>query len=161
MNAQELNEVGKFMTAKKKNVRTIWTSFAQCSNLLATGEVVTTFGPIPVRYGLQQKGQPITNAWCKEGVLSFVQPAYIPKDSSNQDAAHALINAMLGQGYASQMSPVCGYLSTSKLGAQNMPAAERARWGYGILDGSTRHAPLRMPADLNRWLEVWTRIKAA
>jgi len=124
MNAEELNEVGKFMIAKKKNVRTIWTSFAQCSNLLATGEVVTTFGPIPVRYGLQQKGEPITNAWCKEGVLSFVQPAYIPKDSSNQDAAHAMINAMLGQAYASQMSPVCGYLSTSKLGAQDMPSAE-------------------------------------
>ena len=161
MSVAELNEVGKFMIAKKKNVRTIWNSFAQCSNLLATGEVVTTFGPIPVRYGLQQKGQPITNAWCKEGVLSFVQPAYIPKDSSNQDAAHAMINAMLGQAYASQMSPVCGYLSTSKLGARDMPAAERAKWGYGILDGSTKHASLRMPADLNRWLEVWTRIKAA
>lgn len=161
MTAAELNEVGKFMIAKKKNVRTIWNSFAQCSNLLATGEVVTTFGPIPVRYGLQQKGQPITNAWCKEGVLSFVQPAYIPKDSSNQDAAHAMINAMLGQQYASAMSPACGYLSTSKLGARDMPAAERARWGYGILDGSTKHAPLRMPADLNRWLEVWTRIKAS
>lgn len=161
MTAAELNEVGKFMIAKKKNVRTIWNSFAQCSNLLATGEVVTTFGPIPVRYGLQQKGQPITNAWCKEGVLSFVQPAYIPKDSSNQDAAHAMINAMLGQQYASAMSPACGYLSTSKLGARDMPAAERAKWGYGILDGSTKHAPLRMPADLNRWLEVWTRIKAS
>ena len=90
-----------------------------------------------------------------------MQPAYIPKDSSNQDAAHAVINAMLGQAYASQMSPVCGYLSTSKLGARDMPPAERAKWGYGILDGSTKHAPLHMPQDLNRWLEVWTRIKAS
>jgi spermidine/putrescine transport system substrate-binding protein len=161
MTSAELNELGKFMTAKKKNVRTIWTSFAQCSNLLATGEVVTTFGPIPVRYGLQQKDQPITNAWCKEGVLSFVQPAYIPKDSSNQDAAHRMINAMLGQTYASQLSPACGYLSTSKLGARDLSSAERTKWGYGILDGSTKHHPLRMPADLNQWLEVWTRIKAA
>ena len=161
MSTAELNEVGKFMISKKKNVRTIWNSFAQCANLLATGEVVTTFGPIPVRYSLQQKGQPITNAWCKEGVLSFVQPAYIPKDSSNQDAAHAMINAMLGQAYASQISPVSGYLSTSKLGARDMSAADRAKWGYGILDGTTKHAPLRMPANLNQWLEVWTRVKAA
>ena len=47
-----IDEVGKFMIAKKKNVRTIWTSFAQCSNLLATGEVVwegdgLTMNPIP------------------------------------------------------------------------------------------------------------------
>jgi len=94
-------------------------------------------------------------------VLSFVQPAYIPKDSSNQDAAHRMINAMLGQTYASQLSPVCGYLSTSKLGARDLSPAERTKWGYGILDGSTKNHPLRMPADLNQWLEVWTRIKAA
>jgi spermidine/putrescine-binding protein len=94
-------------------------------------------------------------------VLSFVQPAYIPKDSSNQDAAHRMINAMLGQAYASQLSPVCGYLSTSKLGARDLSGADRAKWGYGILDGTTRHHPLRMPENLNQWLEVWTRIKAA
>ena len=35
------------------------------------------------------------------------------------------------------------------------------RWGYGILEGTTKHHPLRMPANLNDWLEVWTRIKAA
>jgi spermidine/putrescine-binding protein len=161
MSTPELNELGKFLISKKKNVRTVWTSFAQCANLLATGEVVATFGPIPVRYGLQQKGLPITNAWCKEGVLSFVQPAYIPKDSSNQDAAHAMINAMLGQTYASQLSPVSGYLSASKLGSRELSASERARWGYGILDGSTKHYPLRMPPNLSQWIEVWTRVKAA
>lgn len=161
MSTAELNEVTKFMISKKKNVRTLWTSFAQASNLLGTGEIIASFGPIPVRYGLQQKGLPITNAWPKEGVLSFVQPAYIPKDSSNQDAAHAMINAMLGQSYASQLSPVSGYLSTSRLGSRDMSAADRTKWGYGILEGTTKHAPLRMPANLSQWIEAWTRVKAA
>jgi spermidine/putrescine transport system substrate-binding protein len=161
MSTAELNEVGKFLIAKKKNVRTLWTSFAQASNLLASGEIVTTFGAIPIRYGLQQKGLPIQGAWCKEGVLSFVQPAYIPKDSSHQDAAHAVINAMLGKSYASQLSTVSGYLSASRLGAQDLSAEDRKRWGYGILDGTTAHYPLRMPPNLQQWIEVWARVKSA
>lgn len=161
MSTAELNEVGKFLIAKKKNVRTLWTSFAQGANLLASGEIVATFGAIPVRYGLQQRGLPIASAWCKEGVLSFVQPAYIPKDSSNQDAAHAVINAMLGKAYASQLSTVSGYLSASRLGAQDLKPDERRRWGYGILDGTTAHYPLRMPPNLQQWIEVWARVKSA
>ncbi len=161
MSTAELNEVGKFLIAKKKNVRTLWTSFAQGANLLASGEIVVTFGAIPVRYGLQQKGMPIRSAWCKEGVLSFVQPAYIPKDSKNQDSAHALINAMLGKAYASRLSTVSGYLSASTLGAQDLSAADKQAWGYGILDGSTKHYPLRMPPNLQQWIEVWARVKSA
>ncbi len=161
LGASELNDVGKFLISKKKNVRTLWTSFAQAENLLASGEIVCTFGPIPVRYNLQKKNFPITNAWCKEGVLSFVQTGYIPKDSKNQDAAHAMINAMLGKTYASQLSPVSGYLSVSKLGALDLSADERKRWGYGIADGSTKHYPLRMPPNLSAWIEVWSRVKSA
>lgn len=161
LSQSELAEVGKFLIAKKKNVRTLWTSFAQAENLLASGEIVCTFGPIPVRYNLQKKNFPITNAWCKEGVLSFVQTAYIPKDSKNQEAAHAMMNAMLGKGYASQLSPVSGYLSASRLGAQDLSADERTRWGYGIIEGKTKHSPLRMPANLTAWIEMWSRVKSA
>lgn len=161
MSTAELNEVGKFLIAKKKNVRTLWTSFAQGANLLASGEIVATFGAIPMRYGLQQRNFPVLGAWCKEGVLSFVQPAYIPKDSSNQDTAHAVINAMLGKSYASQLSVASGYLSASRLGALDLKPDERRRWGYGILDGSTAHYPLRMPPNLQQWIEVWARVKSA
>jgi spermidine/putrescine-binding protein len=157
----ELEEVGKFLIAKKKNVRTIWTSFAQGSNLLANGEIDCTYGPIPVRYELQQRGFNITNAWCKEGVLSFVQAAYIPKDAKRKEAAHAMINSMLGSAYASQLSPLTGYLSTSKAGAQELTEAERKRWGYGILDGSTKHYPLKLPSELAKWIEIWSRVKSA
>jgi len=161
MSTAELNEVGRFLIAKKKNVRTMWTSFAQGANLLASGEVVITFGTIPMRTGLTQKGFPIATCWCKEGVLSFVQPAYIPKDSSNQAAAHAMINAMLGRDYSSQLAKVSGYLSTSKLAATSLTPDERRVLGYGVLEGTTKNYPLVMPPNLQQWIEVWTRVKSA
>ncbi|MES2534505.1 MAG: extracellular solute-binding protein [Pseudomonadota bacterium] len=161
MTTAELNEVGRFLISKKKNARVLWSSFAQGANLLASGEIVISFGTIPMRTGLQQKGFPIATAWCKEGVLSFVQPAYIPKDSNNQDAAHAVINAMLGKDYASQLAKASGYLSVSKLAATSLTAEERRTLGYGVLDGSTKNYPLAMPPNLQQWIEVWARVKSA
>jgi spermidine/putrescine-binding protein len=161
MTTAELNEVAKFLISKKKNVRTFWSSFAQGANLMASGEVAITFGTIPMRTGLTKQGVPVATCWCKEGVLSFVQPAYIPKDSNNQQAAHAMINAMLGQAYSSQLTTVSGYLSASKLAAVSLSAQERATLGYGVLDGSTKNYPLVMPPNLQQWLEVWARVKSA
>lgn len=161
MSAEELEEVGRFLISKKKNVRTIWSSFAQGANLLATGEIICTYGPIPVRHDLQQRGFNITNAWCSEGVLSFVQSAYIPKDAKHKKEAHALINAMLDESYATQLSPISGYLSASTKGAQQLSPEDRKKWGYGILDGSTKHYPLKLPPQLNKWIEVWSRVKSA
>ena len=161
MSTADLNEVGRFLISKKKNVRTFWSSFAQGANLMASGEVAITFGTIPMRTGLTKQGVPVATCWCKEGVLSFVQPAYIPKDSSNQNAAHAMINSMLGQAYSSQLTSASGYLSTSKLAAVSLTAQERATLGYGVLDGTTKNYPLAMPPNLQQWLEVWARVKSA
>ncbi len=161
LDGAELEEVVKFLIAKKKNIRTIWSTFAQGTNLLATGEVACLYGPIPVRAELQKKGFKVTNAWPKEGVLSFAHSAFVPKDSKNADAATAVINAMLGKGYADQVTKVCGYLSTSKLGAHDFTPEESKRYGYGVLDGSTKHHGLSFPAAIGKWIEGWNRVKSA
>jgi spermidine/putrescine-binding protein len=161
MTKEELGEIEKFLIAKKKNVRTIYSSFGQAVDLVANGEVVCLYGPIPVRTELQQKGFNVTNAWCKEGVLSFMTDAYIPKDSRNAERAEQIIDLMLGEKFATQITPVCGYLSPSKLASQKLPTAERHGLGYGILDGSTKHYPLKYPANLSDWIAVWSRVKAA
>jgi spermidine/putrescine transport system substrate-binding protein len=161
MTKAELGEIEKFLIAKKKNVRTIYSSFGQAVDLMASGEVVCLYGPIPVRTELQQKGFNVTNAWCKEGVLSFMTDGYIPKDARNAERAEQIMNLMLGEKFASEISPVCGYLSPSKFGAQKLSAAERSRLGYGILEGTTKNYPLKYPPNLSDWIAVWSRVKAA
>jgi spermidine/putrescine-binding protein len=161
LDGKALDEVVQFLIAKKKNIRTIWSTFAQGTNLLATGEVACLYGPIPVRAELQKKGFKVTNAWPKEGVLSFAHSAFVPKDSKNVAASTAVINAMLGAGYADVVTKTCGYLSTSKLGTQDFSPEERKRYGYGVLDGSTKHHGLSFPAAISKWIEGWSRVKSA
>jgi spermidine/putrescine transport system substrate-binding protein len=161
MSDAEIDDVGKFLISKKKNVRTFWTSFAQCASLLTSGEIISTYGPIPVRQGLQQKGINVTNAWCKEGVLSFISALYIPKDSPNQDASHAFINAILGATYSEQVTPISGYLPANKNVGGKLTKEEKLRAGFGIYSGETKHYPLRMPANMPKWIEVWSRVKSS
>jgi spermidine/putrescine-binding protein len=161
MSNAEVAEVGRFMASKKKNVRTIWTSFAEGANLLATKEIVVTFGPIPVRVQLQQQGVPVTNAWVKEGVESLVGGLFIPKDSTKPEQAYALINTILGTGYANTLPEVSGYLSANVSAGGGLTEAQRMQAGYGIYTGQTKHAPMPLPPNLNTWVETWAKIKSA
>jgi spermidine/putrescine transport system substrate-binding protein len=161
MTKDEINEVGRFLISQKKNVRTFFTSFAQCASLLTSGEVVAAYGPIPVRQGLQQKGVNVTNAWCKEGILSFIAALYIPKDSANQDKSHAFVNTILGPDYIDQMTPFSGYLGANKKAGASLTKEQRLAAGFGIYTGETKHYPLRLPAIMPTWVEVWSRVKSA
>jgi len=161
MTTAELKEVGDFLISKKKNVRTIYTSFAQCTSLLASGEVACAYSPIPVRVDLEKSGKNVATAWCKEGVLSFSTGAYIPKDAKKPAIALAAIDAMLAEDYASKLTAASGYLSCSTAGTAALSKEEALRLGYGILEGATAHYPLRFPPNISQWVEVWARVKSA
>jgi spermidine/putrescine transport system substrate-binding protein len=161
MTDAEVREVGNFMISKKKNVRVIWTSFAQCANLFATGEMTVAFGTLPVLTQLAAQGLKVNAAWPKEGVESLIGTVYIPKDSSNQDKSRAVINAMLSDEYARELPKAAGYLSPNAAGAEGLTAEQKLKAGYGINTGETKHNPMPIPANLNVWVEVWSKIKSA
>jgi len=158
---KELDEVTNFLIKKKKNVRTFWTTFAQEVGLFASGEVVAAYAPIPVRTELRQKGLDIGSAWVKEGVLSFSQSAYVPKAAKNPEGAEALINAMLGREYASQLTKVTGYLATTKSGSEGLSETERGTLGYSIFDGKIKSHELVFPEDIGNWITAFNRVKSA
>lgn len=161
MEGKDLQTVIQFLIAKKKNVRAMWTDYAVGSNLMATGEIVCTYGTVPMRVELQTKGFNVAGARPKEGVLTVTNVAYIPKDAKNAKPAHAVINAMLGASYGSELVKASGYLSTSKLGGDQFTPEQRKALGYGVLDGSVKHHGLLFPAQFNAWLEGWTRVKSS
>jgi spermidine/putrescine transport system substrate-binding protein len=161
MTDAEVREVGNFMISKKKNVRIIWTSFSQCANLFATGEMTVAFGTLPVLTQLAQQGMKVNAAWPKEGVESLIGTVFVPKDSSNQDKSHAVINAMLSDEYAKELPKAAGYLSPNPAGAEGLTKEQMLKAGYGINTGETKNLPMPIPANLNVWVEVWSKIKSA
>jgi spermidine/putrescine-binding protein len=161
MERADLNEVGKFLTAKKKNVRTFYSTFAQGSNLLSGGEIVACYGVVPMRAELQRRGFNVTGAWPKEGVLSLINTSYIPKDCRNVPQTHAVINAMLGERYARELTNGSGYLSASVFAQEGLSEEQRKKFGYGIFDGTVKNYQLKFPTNMNMWIETWSKVKSS
>lgn len=159
--ASDLAEITKFLIAKKKNVRTIWTTFAQAVNLLASGEVVVSYGWIPIRVALQKRGFNITNNWPSDGLLVWSHGAYIPKDSRKGDEAQAVVNAMLTAEYGAALTRETGYLSGSTAAEQVLSADEKKAAGYDVRQRGIRTYGLKWPTDLSRWVEAWGKVKSA
>ena len=65
MDEKEVREVGRFLTDRKKNVRTMWTKFAEAVNMIASGEVYCLYGWIPMRAALEKQGLKAANNWPK------------------------------------------------------------------------------------------------
>jgi spermidine/putrescine-binding protein len=161
MDRSQLNEVARFLISRKRHVRTMFTTFAQGSALLASGEIAVGYGIAPMRVELQARGFPISGAFPKEGVLSLILAGYIPKDARQPAAAARTMNAILGAQYGSQLTRAVGYISASKLAESGLSAEERRAFGYGIFDGSVKHYLLKFPTNMSMWIEAWSRVKSA
>jgi spermidine/putrescine-binding protein len=161
MDKGQIDEVARFLISKKKNIRTIYSTGAEAVSLMSSGECVCIYGYIPVRAELQAKGFNITNSWPKEGITTLKHAAFVPKDAKNPKAGHAMINAMLGTAYASQVTKACGYLSCSKAGPAALSPEEQKKWGYSVLDGSIKGYSQGLPVNISAIIEAWTRVKAS
>ncbi|MFO1190239.1 MAG: extracellular solute-binding protein [Alphaproteobacteria bacterium] len=159
--AKDLDEFGRFLISKKKLVRTMYTSFAQAVNLMSSGEVVVMYGWIPHREALQKQGRNITNNWPSEGLLVWSHGAFIPKDAPNADAAMRLVNTMLTGEYGAALSRETGYLGATTTAEALLSADEKKKYGYDVRQRGIKTYGLKYPTDLNRWVEVWNKVKSA
>jgi spermidine/putrescine transport system substrate-binding protein len=157
----ELAEITKFLISKKKNVRTMWTSPAQAISLMASGEVVVTYGFIPVRVALQKQGLRVTNNWPSEGLLIWSHSGYIAKTSPKAAAAHAVVNAFLSPEYGAALTRETGYLSVVKGAEALLTPEERKASGYDIRERGLKTYGLKYPPELARWVEAWGKVKSA
>lgn len=161
MDTKDLNEVTKFLIAKKKNFRTMWTQFGEAVNMMSSGEIDAMYGWIVMRAVLQRRGLDVTNNWPTDGLLFWNQAAFIPKNAPNAPEAHAVLNAMCGVDYGTALTRETEYLVTNQGTAAALSADDRRKFGYDILERGLNLVPLAWPKSMDSWIEAWGRVKAA
>ena len=161
MDRKDLDEVTRFLIAKKKNFRTLWTQFGEAVNMMSSGEVDAMYGWIVMRAVLQRRGLDVTNNWPTDGLLFWNQAAFIPKQAPNAAEAHAVINAMCGTEYGTALTQETEYMVTNESTAAALSAADRRKYGYDILERGLNLVPLAWPNSMDNWIEAWGRVKAA
>ena len=160
MGDSEIQEVAKFLTAKKKNIRTMWSKFGEAVNLMSSGEIDTMYGLIPMRPALAKQGIKSASSFPKEGLITWTQSGFIPKDAPNPGAAHRVINALLSKDYGQKVMIETNYPSASAEAAAMFPPDERRGLGLDINERGVKVYPLRFPTKMDRWLESWNIVKS-
>lgn len=161
MSASDLAEVKKFLISKKKNFRTLWAQFGEAVSLMSTGEVVAMYGWMPMRGTLQKSGVAATNAWPKEGLPLWNQAAFIPKDSPNVEATHAVVNAMLSSEYGTKLVTETSYGTVSQKAISAFGSEEQKKFGLDATSRGVKLYSMKWPTDMNTWIEAWGAFKAA
>ena len=161
MTPSDITEVGKFLTAKKKLIRTMWSQFGEAVNLVSSGEVYAMYGWIPMLDALQKQGIKAENNWPKEGVLVWTQSAFIPREAPNAEAAHRVINAFLSKEYGQKLVALTRYPSTNADVAAMFSPEEQHRLNLDIASRGIATYALQWPVLMDQWLEAWNTVKAA
>lgn len=161
MSASDLKEAAAFLISKKKNVRTLWSTFGAAVNLMASGEVWAMYGWIPMRAALQKRGMNVTNNWPAESLLVWSQGAFIPRNSRNAKASHAVINAYLDAEVGKTLIAETKYPTTSNEVSGAFSPEERRKLGLDVTERNIKLYPLKFPPAMDQWLEAWNTVKAA
>ena len=139
----------------------MWTKFGEAVNLVSSGEVWAMYGWIAMRRVLQGKGLNVTNNWPTDGLLTWNQSGFVPKDSPNAASSEAVINAMLSTEFGKKLTEVTNYPSTSGKVAALFSDAEKRKLGFDITDRGVKLVGLNQPASIDKWGESWNIIKTA
>ncbi|NKB49051.1 MAG: extracellular solute-binding protein [Alphaproteobacteria bacterium] len=161
MDASDLKDITAYLIDRKKNVRTMWTKFGEAVNLVSSGEVWAMYGWIAMRAVLQKQGLNVTNNWPTDGLLTWNQSGFVPKDSPNTANAEAVINAMLSKEYGQKLTEVTNYPSTSAEVAALFSTADKRKLGFDLVDRGVKLYGLNFPANIDKWVESWNIIKTA
>jgi putative spermidine/putrescine transport system substrate-binding protein len=178
MTKEEFKAVTDFLIDQKNKgqFRVIWNSFEQAVNLITSKEVYVIDCWEPMVFVAKSKGMDVVYADPKEGYLLWAMAAYLVKNpnrtAEQTDAAHKLLDFMLGGWYGAKITNLRGYMTNpqAETYAKDNPAEFPA-------DEATRVAEItanvrrkfqqggtwqnRWPTEVEFYESEWSRFKAA
>jgi len=161
MSESDLAEVSKFLLSKKKIIRTMWSKFGEAVNLVASGEIYALYGWISMLDALEKQGIKAANNWPKEGLLTWSQSAFIPKDSPNSDAVYKILDAFLSPEYGNALVKTTRYPTTSTEVAKTLTPEDATKFNLDIASRGLKTYPLKWPTQMDNWIEAWNTVKSA
>lgn len=168
LSSADLREITRFLISKKPIFRKLWGGFAEAVSLLRSEEVVAVGdGWISMAWSLNGKdGTDFAIAKPKEKALVWTHDWMVPREAGSrgvEDAVYSFMNWSLSADQAALMGRKVGYVSPSTAGLPLLSPEEATRIGYDSYEAIWRNGmPMsQVPANLQEWVDAWSRFKAA
>jgi putative spermidine/putrescine transport system substrate-binding protein/spermidine/putrescine transport system substrate-binding protein len=159
---QELDAVKNKLLALKPNIRKLWSTGGELTNLFENHEVVVAMGWPLMTNQLRAAKFPVGETIPKENTTGWIDHLMITAGSDNQDLAYKFLEYMIEAQTQKKVTDVTGYAPANAQAAQFMTPEQQKNLHLDNVDEYQKriyfwqNVPRRA-----RYNEIWNEVKAA
>jgi putative spermidine/putrescine transport system substrate-binding protein/spermidine/putrescine transport system substrate-binding protein len=158
----ELEAVKKKLLELKPNIRKMWSTGGELTNLFQNHEVVVAMGWPLNTVELKKKNFPVGETIPKENTTGWIDHLMITSVSDNKDLAYQFLEYMIEPKTQKLVADVTNYVTANPQAGQLMSAEQRQ--GLHLDDVAAYQKRIYFWQDVPRrakYNEVWNEVKAA
>ena len=159
---EELAAAKQKLLTLKPNVRKLWSTGGELTNLFENHEIIAAMGWPLMTNQLRQANFPIAETIPKENTTGWIDHLMITKASPNKDLAYSFLEFMVQAQTQRKISDVTHYTPANPNAAQFMSDAEKK--GLHLDDPDAYMQRIYFWQDVPRrakYIEIWNEVKAA
>jgi putative spermidine/putrescine transport system substrate-binding protein/spermidine/putrescine transport system substrate-binding protein len=159
---QELDAVKAKLLALKPNIRKIWSTGGELTNLFQNHEIVAAMGWPLMTNQLRKLNFPIGETIPRENTTGWIDHLMITSASDNKDLAYKFLEFMVEAKTQKKVADVTGYIPANPQAAQFMTAEEKKN--LHLDDADTYQKRIYFWQNVPRrakYNEIWNEVKAA
>jgi putative spermidine/putrescine transport system substrate-binding protein/spermidine/putrescine transport system substrate-binding protein len=161
MTDEELDAVKKKLVELKPNIRKMWSTGGELTNLFQNHEVVIAMGWPLMTNQLRKSNFPVGETIPKENTTGWIDHLMITAGSENKDLAYKLLEFMIQSQTQKKITDVTGYTPANPHAAQYMTPEEQKNLHLDDVDNYQKrlyfwqNVPRRA-----KYNEIWNEVKA-
>jgi putative spermidine/putrescine transport system substrate-binding protein/spermidine/putrescine transport system substrate-binding protein len=162
LNDEQLEAVKKKLLELKPNIRKMWATGGELTNLFENHEIVAAMGWPLMTNQLRKIGFPVGETIPKENTTGWIDHLMITASSENKDLAYQFLEYMIQARTQKQVSEVTGYAPANPGAAQFMTPDEKK--GLHLDDVEAYQKRIIFWQNVPRrakYNEMWNEVKAA
>jgi spermidine/putrescine-binding protein len=158
---EELDAVKKKLVQLKPNIRKLWSTGGELTNLFQNHEVVIAMGWPLMTNQLRKSNFPVGETIPKENTTGWIDHLMITAGSENKDLAYKFLEFMMQPQTQKKVADVTGYTPANPHAAQNMTPEEVTSLHLDDVDNYQKrlyfwqNVPRRA-----KYNEIWNEVKA-
>ncbi len=159
---QELDAVKVKLLALKPNIRKIWSTGGELTNLFQNHEIVAAMGWPLMTNQLRKLNFPIAETIPRENTTGWIDHLMITAASDNQDLAYKFLEFMIEAKTQKKVADVTGYIPANPQAAQFMTAEEKKNLHLDDVDTYQKRIYFWQNVPRRpKYNEIWNEVKAA
>ncbi len=159
---EQLEACKNKLLALKPNIRKIWSTGGELTNLFQNHEVVAAMGWPLMTNQLRKVNFPIGETIPQENTTGWIDHLMITAGSDNKDLAYQFLNYMIQAKTQKQVTDVTGYIPANPQAALFMTAEEKKNLHLDDVDAYQKRIYFWQDVPRRaKYNEIWNEVKAA